>query len=531
MVLIVSMASCSDPTSLPPDGGRDLSADRMADDGALADTLPDTVTDSGPPPALASCGRGSVYYLSPSGDDAQDGRSAGAPFRTFARAFAVMAAGDELDLLEGTYSEAAGTGTIHWMGANSAQIPSGASADRPTCVVAASPGRVRIEGGLFVGRSTRKDSYIVIAGITFEGSSTLYNTGFVTVKNCGFHDTQNTSASVFGIGTNDHTMGNEDDLIEDCWVWGRNRIMAINYRSSRNVWRRVVVRGDGCDGPDCLGSGNPNVGISVYDSSEITLENVIVVDRVLDGGSPYADFAVAQHTPGAPFGQNRWLGTMSLGAPDIGYYFEPDEVSLSPAHYLENCVAWGAPSGGINLARMGTSSVKNCTVAVFGVGDGVRVAPELSASGTTVTNVVVLGTGRFGINSSTVPQYVNVSGTWESNYNQTSCATGCSTVDPLGGATAALLYPTRIERGSALAGAGEGGADIGANVVYRYGVDGTRHGETGFDTLTTTPLWPWPNEERIVAEMCATETRGLCSASSFTRYIWEYLGHPAPAEL
>jgi hypothetical protein len=42
----------------------------------------------------------------------------------------------------------------------------------------------------------------------------------------------------------------------------------------------------------------------------------------------------------------------------------------------------------------------------------------------------------------------------------------------------------------ALKGQGSGGADIGANIIYQY-VNGV---------LTSTPLWPWPMEGRILAE-------------------------------
>jgi hypothetical protein len=90
----------------------------------------------------------------------------------------------------------------------------------------------------------------------------------------------------------------------------------------------------------------------------------------------------------------------------------------------------------------------------------------------------------------------------------------------------------RIEPGSKLKGRGYGGADIGANVLYRYGVDGSRHGEPDFNALTDTPLWPWPNEDRIKTEMCEKTgvTRGFCRARSLTHYLWEYLGQPMPTD-
>src|SRR5207244_824530 len=68
---------------------------------------------------------------------------------------------------------------------------------------------------------------------------------------------------------------------------------------------------------------------------------------------------------------------------------------------------------------------------------------------------------------------------------------------------------------------------IGANVANRY--------QNG--APTSTPLWPWPNEARIKAEMCADTTRGFCSAKrldgvsagTLTSYIWEYENQPLPA--
>ena len=442
-----------------------------------------------------------------------------------------MAAGDELVLLDGSYSAAVGTGTMHWNnGTNSAQIPSGA-AGRATTIRALNPGKVVIQGGLFIGRSTRKDSYIAVQGLTFEGGGELYNTSFVTIKDCGFH-------GGFGIGTNDHENGNTDNLIEDVWAWAdQQRIIAINYRAHRNVWRRVVVRGDGCGTSECTGSGNPNVGFTVYESHDVSVQNMLVVDRILaPGDEPYSDFAVAQHTPDAPqyaLGRNEWLGTMSLNGPDIGYYMEPDVGgTVDQTIKISNAVAWNSP-GGFNMARSGTNNVlENLTVFARG-DDAVRVAPELLNG--ILRNVVVQGTGRYAINSAYQGDFVNVNGTWSSSpFNQTT-PSNILPGNPLG---SALKYLTRIEAGASLKGKGVGGADVGANVVYRYGTDGKRHAEVGYNSLGTAALWPWPNEARIKAEMCAATARGFCSNGqrlggtgpvTLTTYVWEALGNAIPA--
>lgn len=476
----------------------------------------------------------SIYYISPSGSDNNAGTEA-LPFKTFNKAFTTMVGGDELILLDGTYSLANGTGTIHWNnGANSKQIPAGISATEMTYVHAKNPGKVVVEGQLFIGRSTRKDSYIKVQGITFEGGGHLYNSDYSMIKDCGFH-------GPFSIGTNDHHMYADNNLIEDVWIWASGqRIIAINYRSHKNVWRRVLVRGDGCGTVNCTGSGNPNVGITVYDSSEISLQNVMVVDRVLAvGDEPYGDFAVAQHTPDSRyyFGKNEWLGTLSLHSSDGGYHMEADYgATVDPTIKISNAVAWDSVGASFNISREGTNhSFKNLIAKSTG-SDGVRLAPELKSG--IIQNVIVAGAGRFGINSVFAPSNTDVFNAASGNYNQTTCSTNCRTTNPLSdGVTPSLKYLTRIESGSALKGAGASGADIGANIIYRYGVDGTRFGETGYNTLGTTPLWPWPNQARIKAEMCANTTRGFCGAGkqldgvrpvSLTSYIWEYLGNPVP---
>lgn len=483
-------------------------------------------------------GAETVYFISPTGDDANSGLTQGAPLKTFANAFLRMSPGDELILLDGQYTTT-DTGVMHWDTAiystRSAQPPSGTGITTPTFIHALNPGAVFVNGPLFIGRSTRKDSHIKIQGITFEGGGSVFNGDYITIKECGFH-------GAFGVGSNDHDMYSDHNLIEDVWIWASGqRVVAINYRSHQNVWRRVVVRGDGCGTLNCTGSGNPNVGITVYDSSDISMQNVIVVDRVLaSGDEPYADFAVAQHTPDPQyyFGRNEWLGTMSIKSPDSGYYMEPDVgATLDPTIKISNAVAWDASGTGVNLGRDGTNNLlENLTVKAISF-DGIRVAPSLTTG--VVRNSLVVGSGRYGINSIYIPVHVNVFGSAVADYNQTTCSVNCLTSNPLAdGSPSSLKYLPRIEAGSVLKAAGASGADIGANVLLRIGTAGTRFGDAGYNLPTADALWPWPNEDRIKSQMCANTTRGFCSSGkrldgvnnvTLTSYIWEYLGNPIPS--
>lgn len=479
---------------------------------------------------------GATRYLSPTGSDSADCLAPARACKTFAQVFARSAPGDELVLLDGVYSAAAGTGTMHWdNGPASAQVPSGLPG-RPTRVRALNPGRATVQGQLFIGRTSRKDSHITVQGLRIEGGVVLYNTSFVTLKDTGVH-------GALDIGTNDHDQGNTDNLIEDVWVWAaQERVIAINYRAHRNVWRRVVVRGDGCDTDDCTRSGHPNVGFTVYDSHDVSAQNVIVLDRLLHpsaAANAYSDFAIASHTGGLyTFGRNEWLGTMSLNAPDTGYYMEPDEGTTEDRTIrISNAVAWNSATGGFNFARAGTHIELENMLAYSRTDDAFRVAPELAGTGT-LRNVVVRGSGRYGLNSAYVASHVNVTGQYsEGTYNQT-VPVNVVAGDPV--ASGALRHVTRVEAGSMLSGKGWNGSDLGATVLNRYGQDGTRHGESGFSALTSTRLWPWPNESRIKADLCAATTRGFCSTGrrldgvnpvTLTSYVWEAAGQPMPVDV
>lgn len=428
----------------------------VAPDGCPVVTPPDPTDPTDPPPAGAR-------YVSPSGSGSACTEPAPCSLDVGLGAVGTIV------LKDGNYP------VIGWNGsAEARRILSGST------VRAQNPGGAVING-LWIGRSSRKDSNITVRDVRIEGGATLYNTQRVTLKNVGVH-------GPLGIGTNDHTQGNTDNLIEDVWVWASGqRIVAINYRSDRNVWRRVIVRGDGCGTSGCSGSGNPNVGITIYDSSDVSFQNVLVLDRVLAGSdSPYADFACAQHTDGAYlWGRNEWLGVISLNAPDQALYCEPDNVLAGVVSgTIRDSVFWNGD--GINLARKGRYVVDGVTV-LNRSGDGLRVAPELGSSGSTIATVTVGGSGRYAINSAVVPTNCNVSGSWQSAYNQTSCS-------PAG--TAAPVW----------------------RLPQRYGVDGSRYGDAGVNAPQGA-LLPWPNDARIRAEMCANTARGFCSAASISGYL------------
>jgi len=123
--------------------------------------------------------------------------------------------------------------------------------------------------------------------------------------------------------------------------------------------------------------------------------------------------------------------------------------------------------------------------------------------------------------------------------------------------TNSIFY--NIEGDAALHGWPLAGSPSGCNVLYEngtnyrdatvlncIGVSGTYHGENGWNEITTQPLWPWPNEERIRQDMrqytytgltsdgtieTLSGNRGFCADNqTLTKYVWEYLGNPMPTQ-
>ena len=378
----------------------------------------------------------------------------------------MLSAGDELILKDGYYSLSQ-NGTLNLYTGNgndiprSGQMPSGISAQKQTIVRAENPGQVSIEGGLRIGLTYDKVQYITVYGLTFHGGGSIYNGDYITVKNSGFE-------GGFGIGTIDHNQGNTYNLIEDVWLWGKNiRSLGSTYRAHHNTWRRVLLRGDGCDKDWCgEGNGNYSPGITVYNSHDTVMENVIVVDRILGNNRyGYADFSTAQHDSsmakqpeGEFLGRNSWLGCMSINSEDTAIVFEAD--------YVESGT---------------TATIKEFTA--LNTSDGVWLDPAHRPYG---------GISHFEVDS----LYV-----YPENGSSNSFSIGCDIVqgkDPGCKHSVTNVYAGRYT--------GNMSGNIPQN---RFG--------------SSTPLWPWTNEDRIKAEMCQSVSRGFCDFNgTISQYVMSY---------
>ncbi len=276
-------------------------------------------------------------YMAPNGKDSGYCVK-NVPCKTFSYAISHMDSGDALILQPGKYTLKE-NGSLSYTDKNgnsikySSQLPTGISSAKPTIARAEIPGTVEIESGFTLGTKNKKVKYVVIYGLTFLNPSYLRNADYSVVKSTGIK-------GMLGVGTNDHSQGCVFNLIEDVWIWGKNfRGNAVNYRAHHNIWRRVLIRDDGCDEANCgEGGGNYSIGMTIYNSHDVIAENVLIFDRVL-GSNPYgyADFATAQHNSnrgplpeGEANGSNQWLGCMSINSEDRAINFEADVTLDSP---------------------------------------------------------------------------------------------------------------------------------------------------------------------------------------------------------
>jgi chitodextrinase len=381
-------------------------------------------------------------YMSPNGTDSGNCPQS-APCRTFEYAVGRMQAGDGLILLDGNYSLAVNGGLRSTTEngtsiARSAQLQSGVDEAHPTIVRALNPGNVFIEGGFTLGNRTQKVQYVVIYGLTFFTPGNFRNVDYSVIKATGVYGR-------LSVGSIDHSMGCSYNLVEDVWIWGKNeRGNAVNYSAHHNIWRRVLIRDDGCDTLYCgEGAGNLKISSTIYNSHDVTFENMISMDKILRANTyntgSYSDFATAQHDSyratlppeGEQNGRNSWLGAMAINSEDYAINFEAGSILPLPetTGTIRDFVALNTRAG----------------ATIDGAG-----CPYNSASKYDINNVYLYSVAGNDIYSGCESNYV-----LGNNINTGSYTNNMAT---------------------------------GRVPQYRYG--------------TTTALWPWPYELRIRNDIC-----------------------------
>jgi hypothetical protein len=350
-------------------------------------------------------------------------------------------------------------------------------------------------------------------------------------------------------------VGGDHNLVEECWAWGTGRYKFIVYHATNTIVRRCVARHDYHGGND--GWAHQEAGFTNYDSTNSIFQNDIVIDSGVAGNANEVIYGCFwdENNDSSKSKSGKIEGSICLNV-RTNYAGMLDKVSGTRS--ISNSVVWDSGGGYTAIAGGATSSyppqvsLSNMTIGTLissyddiyesmGVGAGVPAA--ISGGTFAITNSIIYNATAYGINGSTMNSTYNALYGNGTNYGHSaSGGTGDTTnVAPL---TGGLRYLPRIETGSALKTAGSSGGQKGATILYKHGTDGTLYGETGYDTLTSTALWPFPNEARIKADMAsysgngpsgargfATGTSKDGSAQTLTKYIWEYLGNQIPSDI
>ncbi len=466
--------------------------------------------------ALASLevGSAATYYLATSGSgNCTTGQSQATPISSWSTAWGCLSAGDTLIVADGSYS--------------SASPPAGkaGASGAPITIQAQNDGGAIITDGL----SFRGASHIDVIGFGIadpDQALDVFSNGVSAVshhlnfRRIGF----SCSTTVSNYACVQLHDGTHHVLLEDSWAWGGGRYNVVCYGGSTgnsnstcdyNTFRRLVLR----QGPHTSSSGQPQAGLSLYYASNNIVENVIVLDSKANAtDSDNSAFYQTDHGPPPYVTYNKYYGVIALNNWGHGWY-----ISGQAAHSeVHNSVFWANTGDGLGLYESSSSTCANVlfdhVTAGYNAGNGVG---NYCDNLTLTSSLLFTNTGygaRNGASAGTV-----LSADYNDYYGNTSGAREGFTTGTHDIANApGPLYILRPEVGSALRGAGANGTDIGPTIVNRY-QDGV---------LTTTPLWPWPNQGRIKKDMCtdAGVTTGFCGDGSLTHYVWNYLGNGSPTE-
>ena len=468
-------------------------------------------------------------------------------YSTLRAAVAGMSSGDTLIIRNGVYSGSENVLDQRYM------PPSGTDQAR-TIIRAENDGGAVFPDGFLKMTGPASVSYVDIIGLKSTNGATLsYNTSYWRFFRCGFtySNASQSDDSTFGISGTYH-------LVEDCWVWGEGRYgmyaTASDY-TNHIVFRRCVVR------MDKLNAYSPIAALHAYGVHQVAFQNCIVIDGDDNFWLNYEEKGPAYYT------HNRAVDTIIDSCIAINYpsYFAggtPGEGII-----VKNSVAVDLDNGlviDMKSADPDDFSVDHFTV--WNTDSTGMEAKTIAYVNGTITNSIVYGNTSYGLRGYGLLSNYNVlykNGTDYYNPSpgtQDYCADNSNAIDPSdgtpGNGTACMLYPVRIEDGSNCDGTGSSGSDRGATILKRVGISGTCWGESGWDSVTSDNLWPWPYEDRIKKDMAsysytgvdrdgnANQTlsgdRGFCAEGkqlngvddiTLTSYIWEYLGNPIPADI
>ena len=448
--------------------------------------------------ALVSSARAATYYIAPAGNDANVGTAA-LPWKTWSWAFGHSACGDALMVQDGTYTPAANGNFL---------LTKICSAAAPYSVQAQNERRALISGN---GRAAplyiQSSAYVNVTGLRVKNID--YSSG-TQVSNVTVSASHHIALRRMVVTNNNRYFNTHviqltdttDSLLEENELYWFHRHGIIFYRSDNNVARRNYCNarnypgipggyngtsGDNGTGDDCALS---------YPANGNLFENNI------SDGPMGKGFSVQALGRGRG---NRFYGNIALN-PIIGLGLDTrgSSVDTMPVDTdIRDMVVINAAAEAIRTRGAKNTTCKNCS-AIAGRSDGFYndVIPVQRGDGLYsffCTNCLATGNTHRGFQVTADIQ------TWQINYpssygngdNFNPDASHANIINELSEGVNPALGTCRawVPDGSPLKRAGLNGADIGANVLYRY--------ENGI--LTNKPLW-----DRTTGKFpCGAEIQGV----------------------
>jgi hypothetical protein len=479
--------------------------------------------------SAATCNSGSSGWSS--GSDSDNCTSKATPCATTAGVTGKMSSGDTAIFGNGSY------------GTPSCSLVHGSPANGYTTIKAEQIGGVTMGG---IGCGFGSSAYIAFDGLFFTSGTLVESTDHVKFLRCGNAYVSNPITSNFAAGE-----GASYILFEQCYAYGNGRYKFLAWHANNIVMRQNVVRMDAE-----AAAGQQIAGLAMYSMSNGLMANNIVIDSDHDEAWSDQDERGCYYFPDTSASTlNIILDTnLCLNSKMGGINIDGNEGPYYSQVTANNNVVWKASSHSGTWTNYSRGDFDHWTNNTFGVDTSNALAYHsayASSSGTAYNNLFYsltppataywsylthdynywYSTPGGGLPTLAAHEKTNVNPIWNASTN------------PSGG----LKYITRIEAGSNLSGVGQGGANIGATLQYMIGVSGTLYGETGYNVVQSTPMWPFPNEAVIKTKMASysnaspplSGARGFAAPgtglyggpTTLTSYIWEYLGNPCPADI
>ncbi|MBL8524570.1 MAG: hypothetical protein JNN20_12835 [Betaproteobacteria bacterium] len=487
-----------------------------------------------------------TLHVATSGSNQKGNGSAAKPWATIGHGLRRLKGGDTLVVQAGIYS-----GLDQFINTRLSPIESG-RAGAFTTIRAEPPFSVRIrnagalkhnESMVFLGSETQ---YVHIDGFVFDMVNTYEPAFIASVEGSRNKLTRNIFRRE-GI-INDYAawvgIGGKYNLLEDCAGVGAARYGFITggpeSSASNNIFRRCVARIDYANSP------LPKAAFVVYGNNntdavrDMLLQNCMVIDSQRGPSQredTYGGFYFAKNATNITV-----QGGVVLNS-DVGHaaYFVNEQQGRNVR--VEHSVAWDIrgheQTAAIRANGDGGEMILFDHLTVGKVSGG--FVNRTNARDRILKNSLFVDVGAMALLDKGWSRETN------NAFSPSSLSRGRTAI------TGNVLprYLLRAEPASATERKADDGTDVGARQMLRYGAAGTLWGEPGFDKLTTEPLWPWPNEDAIKAVFAerndaptgfvpprndtrrgfAAEKDRYGQAMTLTRYLWQYLGHPIPAEI